>query len=73
MLCTNGFHLKAKNERFTAANSRCRQDNNFVVYQNTSKHCTKKRTTGAARLFFFVQPIKSMICGVVVDIAVVKS
>ena len=41
-----------------------------VVWQTTSKHCTKKR---AARLFFFVQPIKSLICGVVVDVAVVKS
>ena len=27
----------------------------------------------AARLFFFIQPIKSLICGVVVDVAVVKS
>ena len=41
-----------------------------VVWQTTSKHCTKRR---AARLFFFIQPIKSMICGVVVDFAVVKS
>ena len=44
-----------------------------VVCQTTSKHCTKKRATRAARLFFFIQPIKSLICGVVVDVAVVKS
>ena len=39
----------------------------------TSKHCTKKRAARAARLFFLIQPIKSMICGVVVEVAVVKS
>ena len=44
-----------------------------VVWQTTSKHCTKKRTARAARLFFLIQPIKSMICGIVVDVAVVKS
>ena len=37
------------------------------------KHSTKKRAARAARLFFFIQPIKSLICGVVVDLAVVKS
>ena len=44
-----------------------------VVWQTTSKHCTKKRAARAARLFFFIQPIKSLISGVVVDVAVVKS
>ena len=44
-----------------------------VVCQTTSKHCTKKRATRAARLFFFIQPIKSLIFGVVVDVAVAKS
>ena len=39
----------------------------------TSKHGTKKRAARAARLFFFIQPIKSLICGVVVGVAVVKS
>ena len=33
----------------------------------------KKRAARAARLFFFIQPIKSLICGVAVDVAVVKS
>ena len=41
--------------------------------QTTSKDCTKKRAARAARLFFVIQPIKSLICGVVVDVAVVKS
>ena len=33
LLGTNGFHAKARNERFTAASSRCRQnlkDENFT-------------------------------------------
>ena len=34
------------------------------------KNCTKKRGARAARLFFLIQPIKSFICGVVVDVAV---
>ena len=37
------------------------------------KKCTKKRAARAARLFFFIQPIKSLICGAVVVIAVVIS
>ena len=76
LLGTNGFHVKAKSERFTAASSRCCQNlkyGNFmhvVVWQTTSKHCTKERAARAARLFSFIQPIKSLICGV--DVAVVK-
>ena len=31
LLDTNGFHVKAKNERFTAASSRCRQN---LKYEN---------------------------------------
>ena len=45
----------------------------IVAWQTTSKHCTKKRAARAARLFFFIQPIESLICGVFVDVAVVKS
>ena len=44
-----------------------------VVWQTTSKHCTKKRATPTARLFFLIQPIKSLICSVVVDVAVIFS
>ena len=46
---------------------------NVVFWQTTSKHCIKKLAARAARLFFLYQPIKSLICGVVVDVAVVKS
>ena len=42
----------------------------MVFWQTTSKHCTKKR---AARSFFLIQPIKSLIWGVVVDVVAVKS
>ena len=81
LLGTNGFHVKAKSERSTAASLRCRQNlkyENFTssfgrLQYSTSKHCNKKRAARAARLFFFIQPIKSLICGVVVDVAVVKS
>ena len=77
LLGTNGFHVKAKSERFTTASSRCRQNlkyENFtasfgILRQNIAP---KKRAARAARLFFFLQPIKSLICGVIVDVAVVK-
>ena len=37
-----------------------------VICQTASKHCTKKRAARAARLVFLIQPIRSLICGVVV-------
>ena len=37
------------------------------------KNYTEKRATCAARLFFLIQPIKSLICDVVVVVAVVIS
>ena len=53
---------------------RCRwRSRRQILNSLTSKHCTKNRAARAARLFFFIQPIKSLICGVVVDVAVVKS
>ena len=74
LLGKNGFHVKAKNERFTAESFRCRQNLKYEKLTSSfGKHCTKKRAARAARLFFFIQPIKSMICGVLIDVAVVKS
>ena len=35
------------------------------------KNCTKNRAARAARLFFLIQPIKSLICGIAVVVAVV--
>ena len=72
LLGANGFHIKAKKKRTTVASSRCRQKFHVVVWQTMSKHITKKRAARAAPLFFFIQPIKSLICGVFVNVAVVK-
>ena len=71
----NGFPAKAKNQRLTAERSRCPQNLKFyvVVWQTTSNNCTKGRAALAARLLFLIQPIKSLICGVVVVVAVVVS
>ena len=41
-----------------------------VVWQAT-KNCAKKRAVRAARLFFLIQPLKSLICGVAVAVAFV--
>jgi len=41
-----------------------------VVWQTTSKNCTKECAARAARLYFLVQPIKSLICGVVVAVVI---
>ena len=38
-----------------------------------AKNCTKKRAARAARLFQLIQPMKSLICDVVVVVAVVIS
>ena len=44
-----------------------------VARQTTSVNCTKKRVARAARLFFLIQPIKYLFCGVAVAVAVVIS
>ena len=44
-----------------------------VIWQTTSTNCTKKRAARAARLFFLIQPIKSLTCGVVEAVPVVIS
>ena len=71
---TNGSRARAKNERFTAAGS------DFVVriwqilsFGRPGQKLLQKPAARAARLFFFIQPIKSLICGVVVVVAVVIS
>ena len=56
LLGKNGFHAKAKNERFTAACSPCRQNlknENFTSSFSRLRHknCTKKRAARAGRLF----------------------
>ena len=78
LLSTNGFHVKAKSERFTAATPRCRQN---LKYENFTSPFGRLRENIAPKsvphvqydYFFFIQLIKSLICSVVVDVAVVKS
>ena len=41
------------------------------ICQTTSKNCTKVRAARAGRLFFFIQPIRSLFSRVVVAVAVV--
>ena len=72
---TNGYHVKAKNEKHTAASSRCRQNlkyQNFTsLFGRLRQKLNQKGAERAARLFFHIQPIKSLVCGV--DVAVVIS
>ena len=42
-----------------------------VVWQTTSNNCSKVRAARAARLFFLVQPMRSLFSGVVVAVAFV--
>ena len=37
----------------------------IVIWQATSKNCTKKWAARAARLFFLIQPMRSLFSGVV--------
>ena len=77
LLGTNGFHVKVKNGRFTAANiaglstsnmkvSRRRlADNVKTLHQKACRTCTT--------ISFLHSTSYSLICGVVVDVVVVKS
>ena len=52
LLGTNGFHVKAKNERFTAAGSRCRQNHK---YENFTSLFARLRQKIAAKSVPHVQ------------------
>ena len=79
LLGTNGFHIKAENERFSAVGSRCRQN---LKYENFTSSFGKlrqksvpKRVPPVQHDYFslFNQSIKSLVCGVVVAVPVVIS
>ena len=77
LLGTNGFHVKAKNERFTAGGSRCRQN---LKYQNSLRHLVdyfkelhQKAWRACSAFIFLIQPMKSLICGAVPVAAVIIS
>ena len=44
-----------------------------VIWQMTSNNCTKVRAARAARLFFLIQPIRSLFSGVFVAVALVHA
>ena len=76
LLGTNGFHVKAKNESFTPASLRWRQNLKYEIFTSFFGRLRQKDTPKSVPhvqhdYFFLSQPIKSLICGVVVD--VVKS
>ena len=52
LLGTNGFHVKAKNERFTAASSRCRQN---LKYENFPSSFGRLRQNTAPKIEPHVQ------------------
>ena len=63
---TNGFHVKAENERFTTAGWQ------KISRRHLADYVSKMHRKRAARLFL-IQPIKSLISGVVVAVPVVVS
>ena len=73
LIGTNRFHAKAKNERFTAADSHfCQNFKNETftsLFGRLAPKCVPHFFT--ARLFFLIQIIKSLICGLRVAIDVV--
>ena len=74
-LGTNGCH--EMKDLFTAAGSPCRHNFNYVNF--TSFGGLRRKTAGKSvphvqhDYFFLIQPIKSLICGVVVAVAAVVS
>ena len=74
--CFLGFPVKADNENFTAAGSNCSQ---HLKYENSKSSFGGRRQKIARKsvshvqhdLFFLIQPIISLICGVAVAVPVV--
>ena len=65
LIGTNGFHVEVENGRVFCCGSRCRPNlkfENFKAYYVQKLH--KKRAARAARLFYLIQPIKSLIFAV---------
>ena len=52
LLGTNGFHVKAENERFTAAGSRCRQN---LKYETFTLSFDRLRKTNAPKSVLHMQ------------------
>ena len=56
LLGTNGFHVKLKNERFTAASSRCRQN---LKYENFTSLLGRLRQNNAPKSVLHVIFLRS--------------
>ena len=72
--------LKNWRDSFKPVTKRSNHNHNHVITfdghlktADNVKNCTKKHCASSARLFFFIELIKSMICGVVVAVAVLIS
>lgn len=65
-------HINTENEIFAIACTRSRQNrkcgNITLLFRRTARNCSKMR---AARLFFTIRPIKSLLCSVAIIAAVV--
>ena len=72
LLDTNDFHANGKNERFNAVDSEPNKNSRHRLADYV-KNCTKKRPAREARLFVLIQPIISLIRGVVISGAVAIS
>ena len=68
-----GFHVKGENDRFSAAVRTSNMKISRLPLADYVKKLHQKRSAHAARLFFLIQPIKSLICDVVVAVAPVNS
>ena len=65
LIGTNGFHIKAENGRFFVVGRVVVRTSNLKISRHTTtKNCAKKHAARAARLFFLIQPIKSLIFAV---------
>ena len=74
---TNGFYVKAENEKLSLRACVVVRTSSMKIARRPLadyvRDCTKERAACAARLLFLIQTIKALICGVVVDFAVVIS
>ena len=59
LLGTDGFHVKAKNERFTAASSRCRHNLNreFKIYDATVAKTSLKIGSSTFSIYFAIMSV----------------
>ena len=78
LLGSNGIYVKAENEKFIAAGLRCRENRKYEKFTASSDRLRQKLHQKSCRtrstiLFFIIQPIKLLICGVAVVVAVVIS